>query len=906
MPKEIAIGRLRAFHRTTLARGYDRMELSLYGGEPLLNLRGLRGVLTEVARLSGTGLEVTPIVNTNGTLVSRKTAEYFAQTKTRIHISLDGPDEDTNAYRVDRRGKSSWAAAMRGLDCLKEAGCPTQLNVVVTPLNVDHLTSLVSFARDKGCDQIFLSLPDGEPCIPDDDIETLAGRLVKVASVADREGLKIYGPWAIGFRQTFRESQWPPLNVIVGTTGEVWFPQFPHRKMPSVENALQGNTLGELENEWKQTLKSCDGCDLLDRCNGYIQMMVRYHTGSSAGADRQCQLARKIISISGRGQAEVLRTAIELRIRPITEDEIAISLPLWLEEGLCEHLSGISLDLSDLFEARPYIDAFIRFVADCSDTDHEKLHHSTGMLAFSHKPVDQNPGYRLAHDFVGYIHRQIGLKAYLQEVRQAGLMVLLTPFPTPGSRIEMLRYPLVDLMAKWRKDLLERTRPQYHFPKPLRVMAAGNRILIFNRIVGGFMIRKAPSSEKLGRLTDLNVDLADVSHLIEKTPENEAIINRWCHAVFARRVGYHLRLSLDDGCNLACTYCYETNKTLRPMSVATADRAVAAWRNLLRASDNTSSSIRLFGGEPFLNWKVMKHILDTATTGLPDGSIQWLINTNGTLIRAEHLDTLRQKGNRLLVLLSCDGVGNVHDRMRKFRDGRGTFERMDQAAHLLAAAHIPICLSATLSVSNGDGLDALVDYVAALRDQYGESISLALKPIILPNPADGGTQQTERQLFQAIDRCDALSVPIHGEMFRALDILLNDATPTGHFCAVNGGEISVNARGDLLLCHAIPDSIYASLDDLTNADVIPIPDRIKDRIPGNLEGCSGCVVEGLCSGGCMAQSVAAAGNTHAKPGDFFCGLIRNTFYRSIERLLARNQSVGHRPCSGGARPGHTR
>lgn len=1076
MPETIAIERLQEFHGIVQSLGRDSMEVSLYGGEPLLNRPSLHAVLAEAARLSNNGPAVIPILNTNGTLITRKTARFFARIKTRVHLSLDGPDEKSNALRVDHRQNSSWLAGMRGLEYLKEAGCLVQLNAVVTPLNFDRLTSMVHFANEKGCDQIFLATPDGDFGFAKNDLERLADRLVQVATLAGRNGLKVYGPWAVGFRQSLIDSPWPPLNIVVDTTGAVWFPHLPHRKMSSVQDAFLSDDQELLENEWRLVLESCKGCDLLNRCNGYIRMMSTCHTGSSVHAKLQCRLARRV----ARRSEKILKTTIELQLRSISEDEFAICqplypdntlvvsqdvievlswflsgrqlseagaafsadnmvdtlatlishrflvpfdqdidqlmfaylapdgpeketgkvrlksttendlsrldellpwieaaidslptflplpssgfpilalpdrqafaqaigmtgkerhlewmagtvayslvildlsqcervvkhggrtrvagfvrnlahefahlalrhagirLPLWLEEGLCEHLSAAPLAQVDRYSARPYIDAFIAFVKKCCDPGNDQFHHWTSLLAFSSKPIDQNPGYRLAHDFVYFISRQADLKIYLEDVHNAGLQVVQTPFPIPDSRIEGFRRPFEGLLANWRRDLLLHTRLRHHSPKPLRVIAAGSRILIFNRMVGGFLVCNAPLSDEISRLTDFNVDLSDVYYLVKNNPDHESVINYWCHTPFARRVGYHLRLSLHDGCNLRCKYCYETDKTPRRMSIATADQALTAWRNLLDSSDIESSSIRLFGGEPFLNWRVMKHVLDTATIGLPADSIQWLINTNGTLIRPEYLDTLRKKGSRLLILLSCDGVGDVHDRMRIYPNGRGSFAEVNQAVHRLARAQIPVCISATLSALNAEGLLSWVDYIAALRDQYGESISSALKPLISSDPNEAGTKRTEALFFQALKRCEALGVPIHGEMFRAWNILSTGATPTGYFCAVNRKEISVSAEGNLLMCHAIPDSVYACLDDLTKAEAIPIPKRLKDRIAGNLEGCFGCIVEGLCAGGCMAQSVAAAGHIFARPNDFFCRLIRNTFRHSAVHML---------------------
>ena len=59
----------------------------------------------------------------------------------------------------------------------------------------------------------------------------------------------------------------------------------------------------------------------------------------------------------------------------------------------------------------------------------------------------------------------------------------------------------------------------------------------------------------------------------------------------------------------------------------------------------------------------------------------------------------------------------------------------------------------------------------------------------------------------------------------------------------------------------------------------------SQRHAGGMVGCAGCEVEGLCGGGCMAQSHAATGSIACKPHDDFCLLMRATFRSSVRRHL---------------------
>ena len=90
----------------------------LHGGEPLLLgldalaalLRGLR------ARLSP---ERHPIsIQTNGTLLDHDLLDLFAETRTSVSVSIDGPPEANDLARLDHRGGSTCAATTRGIRLL--------------------------------------------------------------------------------------------------------------------------------------------------------------------------------------------------------------------------------------------------------------------------------------------------------------------------------------------------------------------------------------------------------------------------------------------------------------------------------------------------------------------------------------------------------------------------------------------------------------------------------------------------------------------------------------------------------------------------------------------------------------------------------------------------------------------
>jgi uncharacterized protein len=87
--------------------------LSFYGGEPLTNMAAV-GAALEHAAQKHPGLFL-PNLTTNGLLLTRETAKYFAKFGTRVAVSLDGPQAEHDRERVDAQGKGTYGRIMRNL-----------------------------------------------------------------------------------------------------------------------------------------------------------------------------------------------------------------------------------------------------------------------------------------------------------------------------------------------------------------------------------------------------------------------------------------------------------------------------------------------------------------------------------------------------------------------------------------------------------------------------------------------------------------------------------------------------------------------------------------------------------------------------------------------------------------------
>ena len=119
------------------------------GGEPtLMGLDFFRRSVELVDQHRRPGQDVEYTIQTNGTLITDEWAEFFAEKDFLVGLSVDGPRELHDAYRVDKGGKPTFDRVMTGLDALKRVGVRWNVLTTVHAANEAHGLTTYRFIRD--------------------------------------------------------------------------------------------------------------------------------------------------------------------------------------------------------------------------------------------------------------------------------------------------------------------------------------------------------------------------------------------------------------------------------------------------------------------------------------------------------------------------------------------------------------------------------------------------------------------------------------------------------------------------------------------------------------------------------------------------------------------------------------
>ena len=139
-----------------------------------------------------------------------------------------------------------------------------------------------------------------------------------------------------------------------------------------------------------------------------------------------------------------------------------------------------------------------------------------------------------------------------------------------------------------------------------------------------------------------------------------------------------LCLHVAHTCNLNCSYCFASQGKYH------GDRALMSFEVGKRALDfliehsghRTNLEVDFFGGEPLMNWEVVKQLVAYARTQEEPNhkKFRFTLTTNGMLIDDDVIDFANREMSN--VVLSLDGRKEIHDRLRVDYAGNGSYDRI--------------------------------------------------------------------------------------------------------------------------------------------------------------------------------------------------------------------------------------
>ena len=120
------------------------LHFAFQGGEPTVAGLDFFRFFVKTVNEIVTKSEVSFSLQTNGLLIDDAWAEFFAENKFLIGLSLDG-DTESNQYRIDKSGKNTTVSVIRASEIFDAHGVPFNILSVATKKTLERLDSVFEY-----------------------------------------------------------------------------------------------------------------------------------------------------------------------------------------------------------------------------------------------------------------------------------------------------------------------------------------------------------------------------------------------------------------------------------------------------------------------------------------------------------------------------------------------------------------------------------------------------------------------------------------------------------------------------------------------------------------------------------------------------------------------------------------
>lgn len=324
-----------------------------------------------------------------------------------------------------------------------------------------------------------------------------------------------------------------------------------------------------------------------------------------------------------------------------------------------------------------------------------------------------------------------------------------------------------------------------------------------------------------------------------------------------------LSLAVAQKCNLGCTYCYAQEGNFGgPDSSMSIDVAKAAVDRLLEnAPPGGQVSLAYLGGEPLVSRSVLRAATEYAAQEAAAAGVEiaFALTTNATLLTEADAEFFERYA--FAITVSIDGVRETHNRLRPFKSGQGSYDRVVERSKLMLSrsprrAHVTARVTVTpRNLRLQDTLDELIQL---------EFDGVLFSPVLSsPTGADQmGESEFEAMLAQLIECGRVFERQFRdNNIYPFLNVIstlrrIHQQNRDAYPCGAGGGYLGVSSEGGFYACHRFVD------DDLgAMGNVVDGVDRTKqwrwlsDRNVHAQEPCRTCWARYLCSGSCHHEAI---------------------------------------------------
>lgn len=329
-----------------------------------------------------------------------------------------------------------------------------------------------------------------------------------------------------------------------------------------------------------------------------------------------------------------------------------------------------------------------------------------------------------------------------------------------------------------------------------------------------------------------------------------------------------LCLHIAHACNLSCKYCFAEEGLYHGKKAELMPYEVGkqALDFLVANSGNRRNlEVDFFGGEPLLNFDVVKQLVayGRELEKTHDKHFRFTLTTNGVLLNDEIMEFANREMDN--VVLSIDGRKEIHDMMRPFQRGDGSYDIILPRFKKFADSRGQQKYYARGTFTHNN-LDFSED-VLHLADLGFKQISV--EPVVAQSTDDYALQEEDLpKLFEEYDKLAAEMVKRHGtdKDFTFFHFMIDlEGGPCVYKrlsgCGSGTEYMAVTPSGELYPCHQFVGTEGFKMGDVwTGITNTEMQTQFKGCNVYSRPACKDCFAKFYCSGGCAANAYNFTGD----------------------------------------------
>ena len=344
--------------------------------------------------------------------------------------------------------------------------------------------------------------------------------------------------------------------------------------------------------------------------------------------------------------------------------------------------------------------------------------------------------------------------------------------------------------------------------------------------------------------------------LIEDVKKRKTVVKALC-------------LHIAHDCNLACKYCFaeegEYHGRRALMDFETGKKALDFL--IENSGSRRNLEVDFFGGEPLMNWQVVKDLVayGREQEKLHDKHFRFTVTTNGVLLNDEIQDFVNKEMDN--VVLSLDGRKEVNDRMRPFRNGKGSYDLIVPKFQKLADSRNQerYYVRGTFTRDNLDFSNDVLHFADLGFKQ------MSIEPVVGPETDPYAIREEDLPvIMEEYDKLAQIMIEREkeGKGFNFFHFMIDlEGGPcvakrlSG--CGSGTEYLAVTPWGDLYPCHQFVGQEEFLMGNVNEGIKHPeIADNFRSCNVYSKEKCKNCFAKFYCSGGCMANAYNFHGTIH--------------------------------------------